>query len=126
MKVQEYFRQVQKAIRRVEWLIESQSVTFEHEPVSENGFIQGRIAFIDGSILDFSETVSLVNDYYRFHYMDAHRRLITRWDSAPHHKELDTFPHHKHTPRGVVISVKMRLGDALLEIERIISENSLN
>lgn len=29
-------------------------------------------------------------------------RLIKRWDNAPHHPELDTFPHHLHEGDRVV------------------------
>ena len=33
--------------------------------------------------------------------MDPANQLIARWDSAPHHREVATFPYHKHTPLGV-------------------------
>ena len=33
---------------------------------------------------------------YRFHLMDAQDRCVFRYDNAPHHPDLDHFPHHKH------------------------------
>jgi hypothetical protein len=28
--------------------------------------------------------------------------LIIRWDNAPHHTNVETFPHHKHQSNGDV------------------------
>jgi len=28
--------------------------------------------------------------------LEREKKLITRWDNAPHHKEIATFPHHVH------------------------------
>ncbi|NJN84829.1 MAG: hypothetical protein HC802_22765 [Caldilineaceae bacterium] len=33
---------------------------------------------------------------YSFHWQDPEGLLIARWDNAPHHPELSTFPHHIH------------------------------
>ena len=41
--------------------------------------------------------------------MDQHQRLICRGDSAPHHRELKTFPHHMHTSTGVAESREVTL-----------------
>jgi hypothetical protein len=31
---------------------------------------------------------------YRYQYMDEARNLLFRYDNAPHHAEIDSFPHH--------------------------------
>lgn len=33
---------------------------------------------------------------YRHHWQDGSGRLLKRWDNAPHHPEIETFPHHLH------------------------------
>jgi len=52
--------------------------------------------------------------------MDAQNNLIARWDSAPHHKELSTFPFHKHTPQGPEEHGAITLLDALDEIAKVL------
>ena len=49
--------------------------------------------------------------------MDARGKIIFRYDNAPHHPELSSFPHHKHTYNGRVIPVEEpTLTDVLEEI----------
>lgn len=71
------------------------------------GLLRGRITFIDGSVLDFRELLSTSEHAYRFHWMDASNKLIARWDTAPHHKNLENFPHHRHLSEGVSSSEEM-------------------
>ncbi|VVB94129.1 Uncharacterised protein [uncultured archaeon] len=53
-----------------------------------------RVFLIDGSFLDV--WLSDDNDY-SFHWEQrAVRGLIHRWDNAPDHPEIETFPHHFH------------------------------
>lgn len=33
---------------------------------------------------------------YRHHWQDADGQLRKRWDNAPHHPEIDSFPNHLH------------------------------
>ena len=34
--------------------------------------------------------------YYSFHYMTRYFETVFRYDNAPHHRGLYSFPHHKH------------------------------
>lgn len=34
--------------------------------------------------------------WYSFHFMDDSNATVFRYDNAPHHHDLDHFPHHKH------------------------------
>jgi hypothetical protein len=55
---------------------------------------QLRVLLIDGSFLDV--WLSEENDY-SFHWEQrAVRGLIHRWDNAPDHPEIESFPHHFH------------------------------
>ncbi len=68
------------------------------------GYLRFRADFIDGSRLFAFEFVDarLRRLRYSYHYQDASGDLIFRYDNAPHHPEVRTHPHHKHTPQGVV------------------------
>jgi hypothetical protein len=55
----------------------------------------------DGSFVERTERVleahgTLEVTKYRHHWQDAKDALIKRWDNAPHHPAIETFPHHLH------------------------------
>jgi len=33
---------------------------------------------------------------YSYHWQSRDEKLIIRWDNAPYHKNIRTYPHHKH------------------------------
>ncbi len=72
--------------------------------------------------LDFRELVSAEHIGYRFHFMNGDNRLIKRWDSAPHHKEIASFPFHLHTPEGVIKCDKVNLIEVIGSIETALSK----
>ena len=53
-----------------------------------------RVYFIDDSFLDV--WLSDENDYSYHWEQRAQRGLIHRWDNAPDHPEIESFPHHFH------------------------------
>jgi len=61
-------------------------------------FLKLKITFIDNNILFVKEYVSQNEYLYSYHWQDNQDNLLIRWDNSPHHKELGTFPHHKHSP----------------------------
>jgi len=67
------------------------------------GYVRFRADLVDGSRLFALEFVDarLKRLRYSYHYQDASGDLIFRYDNAPHHPEVRTHPHHKHTPHGV-------------------------
>ena len=98
--IREYFSEVEKKLEEIKWLIKKKNI--ELNLVSEEmGIIKGKIVFVNNNALDFRELVSEEHTDYRFHFMNGNKRLIYRWDSAPHHKEITSFPFHLHTPEGV-------------------------
>jgi hypothetical protein len=42
--------------------------------------------------------------------------LIIRWDDAPHHQHLSTFPYHKHVGETITESLPLSLTQVLDEI----------
>ncbi len=60
-----------------------------------------RIILSDGGLMDMSERIlesgnALTVTKYRFHWQNTQGQLIRRWDNAPHHKDVETFPNHLH------------------------------
>ncbi len=49
---------------------------------------------------------------YSYYWLDELDNQIIGWDNAPHHPEIETFPHHKHMGRNVFPS-EDRLIDVL-------------
>jgi hypothetical protein len=54
---------------------------------------------------------------YSFHWQKENGELITRWDNAPHHQEIRTFPHHVHTKEGIKDSYSITLAEVLRKIK---------
>jgi hypothetical protein len=115
-----YFRRVEERINESSWLIEHKSTVTEYDEDADVGFIGGHIQFKDGSVFHFKEILIGKKRHYRFHYMDEENNLISRWDTAPHHRELKTFPHHVHLPNGVKECEAVTIFDILDKIETVV------
>jgi len=98
----------------------------EREERLQEGFIRVRAVFSNGDLMEAFEFVVARPDAiqtltYRIHWQTADGRLKRRWDNAPHHAEVLTFPHHVHldTAEGVAASEPMTIvrGMALVEGE---------
>ena len=65
-----------------------------------NGLIRCRVSFLDGSHLDIYKVVSTELGYpvrvgYAYTYVREGQRTF-RYDNAPRHPEIVTYPHHEH------------------------------
>ncbi len=117
-----YIDRVKKRIDRLYWLIDKESLESEYDEDADMAIIGGRISFKDGSILHFKEVFSPVLRHYRYHYADNDNILICRWDSAPHHDNVKTFPYHLHTKDGVGGSKPVDMIEVLRIIEEIVAD----
>ena len=93
---------------------------------SVSGFLDCRVLLIDGSELFVSEYFTVLKDRikrdkYSYH-LQKRGELLIRWDNAPHHRELSTFPDHVHRKDGVHESKEMTVEDILEELSEIIQE----
>lgn len=80
----------------------------------ENGFYYKlTVIFTDDSVLFVREYVDENERNYSFHWQTTDNQLIMRWDNAPHHRHIPTYPHHKHTSDGIFESVEISLEDVL-------------
>ena len=52
---------------------------------------------------------------YSYHLMKSDK--VIRWDNVPHHKEISTYPHHKHENDKIKESTKMDIGLVLEQIK---------
>jgi len=61
---------------------------------TSGGYLRLRITFLDGSVLDVREYVDdkLRKLSYSYNFLSSKNTLIFRYDNAPHHKEVETFP----------------------------------
>ena len=120
MTIQEYLAKLDAQLQEMAPIIISSSIQRETDANLGMGFIKGRLTFVNGSTLAFSEQLPVERSKFRFHYMDAENSLIVRWDSAPHHRDLRTFPFHLHTPQGVEEHPAITLLEVLDEIGAMI------
>ena len=122
--IREYFSEVEKKLEEIKWLIKKKNI--ELNLVSEEmGIIKGKIVFVNNNALDFRELVSEEHTDYRFHFMNGNKRLIYRWDSAPHHKEITSFPFHLHTPEGVRECDKVSLIEVVEIIKALMTKGGI-
>jgi uncharacterized protein (DUF2344 family) len=87
-------------------------------------FADGKIVFYNDSILEFTESITPDRFKYRYHYMDTGGHLIFRYDNVPHHREIASFPDHKHYPNTVIESEPVDLRQVIEEIINIIVDEN--
>ncbi|MDP2766399.1 MAG: DUF6516 family protein [Candidatus Methanoperedens sp.] len=102
-------------------LIVDKAVDFK-EFSSDEGMVRGRLLFLGGYVLTFMEYIQVGKDRpkYRFNLSDSRGDMIFRYDNAAHHREIPTFPHHKHVSTEVKPSREVGLAEVLFEIESLI------
>ena len=117
MLITEYFQEIDSEIADCIHVVEA-SVIKDRRSL-HIGIIEGQLLFTDESALHFIEFVSTKETIelykYSYHYQDCNGRLIFRYDMAPHHREIDTFPHHKHLASGKIIGVPAPTLSRILE-----------
>lgn len=122
--VQAYFEKIRKTVEKC-GLINSHSLLTE-ERSHRLGYIRGEMRLIDNSILYFREFVDMnqkkFKDDYSYQYQREDTTLVFRYDNAPHHPEIKSFPHHKHqsSEENIVECQEPDIDSILLEIGIII------
>ena len=106
-------------------IILSSNIQKQFGPEDETVYLKGNLLFIDFSVIEIALFANKVQnkisiDKYRFHYMNKDGKLVFRYDNAPYHHEIPTFPHHKHTSNKVMQSLMPSIKDILNEITAII------
>ena len=95
------------------------------EEQGNSGLLRFRLTLTDGGLLELSERFRVIDGEvrplkYRFHWQDRNGQLIARWDMAPHHLALPTFPHHIHdgAEENILPHAPVSLADVLALISR--------
>ena len=124
MPLREYLRGIHELLSSSPH-IAAFSVSFDERSVKA-AFLQGNIALVDGSSLHFKEF--LVADpeirklKYGYQWVSKDGALNFRYDNAadPAARLLITYPHHKHTPSGMLEAEEATLATVLREIAGLI------
>lgn len=119
--IDDYFRFI-KTIARKNPLMKKFRLVKEFSGVKK-GYIRFVIEFRDNSELHVFEYVNsgLHKLNYSYHWQDKEKNLIIRWDNAPHHSNIETFPHHLHMKDGVKPSGEPTFAEILEKIEQAIA-----
>ena len=81
-----------------------------------------RVFLTDETMLFLREYVDEEVRDYSFHWQDADNNLLIRWDNAPYHKDIPTFPHHKHIGDVLEESRELQVSEVLKYIETKIDD----
>lgn len=75
---------------------------------------KAKLRLFDGTVLRIRE-IRLGGrlEAYSYYWLRADETIIIGWDNAPHHKEVPTFPHHRHTETRIEPSQEANLRDVL-------------
>jgi len=122
--IEEYFQKIETDIANCPYIFES--LILKDKRSLYIGIIEGDVYFIDKSVLHFIEFVNVKEKTerykYSYHYQDEDGKVIFRYDMAPHHIEIETFPHHKHLDSEKVIkSSAPSLTEIFNEIEDLLN-----
>lgn len=99
MNIADYFSSVERSLNQFSFITSIEVIEILASD-NFNGILHCRVHFWDESFLSVHETVSTELGYpVRIIYSYAYLRNgenIFRYDNAPHHPQIATFPHHKH------------------------------
>ena len=127
-RIAEYFVQLLDMLRHNRWVV-SEDLSFR-EIDSNEGYVRGTLYLNGGCVLHVAEYIEIEQGLakrikYRYQLQDHNDLLVRRWDNAPHHKEISTYPHHCHAAEGSVFrSLEMDIPSALSQLNEILDENN--
>ncbi len=103
LNARDYYLNLQNAIHAAPHVLGS-DVRFEEIDVNEC-YVRGVLTLIGDFELHIAEYVVtepiLTRPKYRYH-LQTFGKLVSRWDNAPHHTNVSTFPDHRHDDQGAV------------------------
>jgi hypothetical protein len=98
----------------------SQIVSISSDGIADSYILKVRVKLKNGWLMDYWEHNTPGLRRYSFHVFQGNQ-MIVRWDNAPHHPGVNTFPHHKHIGQEVKDSEQMDLAKVLAELEGMMS-----
>lgn len=123
--VGQHFELIEKAIEYSP--AESAELDIERRDATR-GTIDGAVYFADGSRLEFTERVVIeqrraVKREYRYQFV-RRGRAVFRYDNAPHHPHVSTFPHHKHVGSKILPAAEPDFRQALDEAVSLVADDA--
>ncbi len=124
--ITEYFIDFGNVINRLDFILISE---IQKRKVNDFlGIIEGKLHFENG-ILDLLEVIKITDNKlskkkYKYHFRNHTNEMIFRYDNAPHHQNVDTFPHHKHLPDSIIESSVPNISQILSEIKILAADNT--
>jgi hypothetical protein len=120
--LQEYFDLIAKLVEHSG--AEMVEIDIEQDPAASK--VKGVLYFYNGSRLEFTETVTIeryrpVKLFYVYQYIRGDEGVF-RYDNAPHHPELPTFPHHKHVRKERLPAIEPTLSQVLREVSALLDK----
>lgn len=99
MNVQAYYRHLTEIIAECP-LVTSSDIAFREIDANEC-YVKGVLYLTGGYTLHLAEYVITEPEppsrlKYRYQLQDVDQLQVARWDNAPHHRDLETFPYHRH------------------------------
>jgi hypothetical protein len=108
-----------------EALVTSTDLTFREIDINEC-YVRGTLFMVGGYVLHIAEYAITEPEpptriKYRYQLLDASGSIVRRWDNAPHHRDLPSFPYHYHDEHGIAhSSAPTSVPDALREFQSIL------
>ena len=108
MKFEKYAHILENFLRR-HWAIAETQLTAKNYTI-DHGYITGRLILLDGSYIDFSEEILIVEKIasrpnYRYEYVKD-KTEIFRYDNFAKHPSLRPPFHHKHISKRRVVQLQ--------------------
>jgi hypothetical protein len=115
-----------KIIEEYSYIISNYSVS-DFRRYGEAFSLVAKIEFIDGSSLHIRDYLFIDGKRkYSYHWQTTDGELISRWDNSPHHRDISSFPHHRHLSKEVIKSHLRTLREVIELISKDISENKID
>ena len=97
--IREYFNEIE--LRLLENPLYKDYIILRKDILYSEAKIRLKINLVNEDTIELFEYLlenagELISIKYSYHWQDSKGRLIKRWDNAPHHKELENYPHHIH------------------------------
>lgn len=117
--INHYFKDFADKITNFDLIVSSEII--ERKVNDFFGIIEGKLYFENG-ILEFLEVITvyqnkLCKKKYKYHLRNKFDEMIFRYDNAPHHANITTFPHHKHLKNDITESEEPDILLILAEIK---------
>ena len=94
-------------------------VKYEHRLSGSVEQFKAIAHLIDGSQLHLNEVwLDSQLHKYAYYWLTPTGEVIQGWDNAPHHPQVNTYPHHSHTAGGIQPSQIRLLADVLDLLEQ--------